>query len=309
MIPDVPGLTDTDHLHSARKELDKMASHVENAVRLAGHAISALSADRITEDELPPVFLLRHAASQVLGVAAMTRAGLVEPTEPLLRSTLEAMLSLLYMLEKDRVPRARAYQVCEWRSQIAQVELLDTTTRRGEQYAKALAEDVFVGNMAAPVTEARRQEVIDAKMRLLGKPTYAPLESEWQRLHASRRRVPHWYSFFDGPNNLGELARHLKAGAVYSILYGFLSERSHAAGVSDALVKVEGGGTVKHLVYPVGLERSVVLAVALLSHAATTFLETFGSPEHLMKYARLHQAEVSPHQRALAGRTVFVMYQ
>ncbi len=54
---------------------------------------------------------------------------------------------------------------------------------------------------------------------------------------------PAWYSFFDGPNNIEQLAKYLKLHASYEILYRGLSSNVHATSIIEKKIIPNGDGS------------------------------------------------------------------
>lgn len=308
MIPEIDGLTDVDHLGPAQKQLDNLAAHVECYVKLAAHAMGARPPGETTEDHLPPLFLLRHAASHAWALSRVVRGGHFEPTETLLRPMLEAVIGLEYMLEAKWTDRARAYQVCAWRGQIATHEMFDPSTVSGKQLATALSQDHFVGGMTSPVSISDVQKVIDAKKRLLTKPPYDSVDAE-RKATIKRLGKKHvaWYSLYGGPKNLRELSSSVRAEAIYLFLYGMLSEQTHAFGTMDALVNAGGSATIKHLADPTGIELSVTHGATLLLHAARRFVEWVGDAAAIAHNENLYATHIRATHLSIAGKKLFTM--
>lgn len=284
MIPDVDGLTDLEHLKDAQPHLNRLATHVEQGVNLAAHAMSARPAAHTTEDHLPPLLLLRHAAAQGSGLVRLIRGGNVEPTEPILRSILEAVMSLDYMLQADWTKRALAYQVCGWSNEIESLLALDPATTEGAKHLAAVRADRFISSMTKSVDVASVRQVIDARRRLLSRPPYDAIRAE---LAATKRRLKkrhvHWYSLHGGPGNLRELSRLVKAEGIYDTLYGSFSERVHATGTMDAVIRTPGGGVLRHLADPTGMERYAVYGASLLLQASLAYVQWVNVKEAIVK--------------------------
>ena len=80
---------------------------------------------------------------------------------------------------------------------------------------------------------------------------------------SGKKGMPSWYSLFDGPRSIRQLAYYLKLGATYDILYSGWSESVHAGG---AMLTVAGrDSTILGCLAPERAQLVTTLAVSFTS--------------------------------------------
>lgn len=203
---------------------------------------SAAAREKENED-VASLVLFRHAIEMADSCEVLVTNSCGTGAIPVLRSELEAAMSLSYVLEKeeDYTQRSLAWFHGHLRHAISARELLEPGTTTGRAYA-ALYEKEF---SAVSTRERRRPnqalaDEIRGYRELLNGAQFKPFEDEFTRL-AAKRRYPPWYSLFDGPSSLKGLALRMNYGAAYSFLYPDLSGVSHA-GEMSRYVSSDGGG-------------------------------------------------------------------
>jgi hypothetical protein len=145
---------------------------------------------------------------------------------PLLRSSFEALLALEFILENDEhyQTRSLAWLTGYVIETLRVYSSLLPKTIEGEKFLTTIAEDKSVRTFPLP-PEDEVSKAIDNLNHLLAREQFKPIIEEYRRLN---RKQPHWYSLFNGPQNLRELARHLNRTAQYDVLYRGWSMSVHA---------------------------------------------------------------------------------
>ncbi len=179
--------------------------------------------------DLAVLFLYRHMIEMTDGVETLISAACPRPAIPLLRSSFEAWLGILYILEEDYDRRSLAWLAHYARVRIASHELYDVTSEKGKAFAQAVRADPYTrGMLMRQETSARAREVIERMRGLLALPQMSEVEAEYTRLRGPKNRHPEWYELWGGPHNLRDLAEHLKKLGMYDLLYRRWSRVSHA---------------------------------------------------------------------------------
>ena len=185
-------------------------------------------------DEPLPVFNAYHQIiSMIDGIEVLLSNSCVIPCIPMLRAVFEALLTLQYILEKDARKRSFAWLVCYLHNRIDMYERFDTTKLKGKQFTSNLIDEKLDTYFLLPPT-ATIQERIGNLESLLKKPHYVEAEVERKRM-AQKKRKANWYSFYDGPSNIYELAKYLKKAATYDFLYRQWSSYIHSDDLSHFL--------------------------------------------------------------------------
>src|SRR4051794_18964770 len=93
-----------------RALLERCASAISDSVSFLWDAVQAASR-KAPQPEAPILALVRHAVEMLDGASVLVSRGCASACDALLRSALEAMLSVFFMLEGDTNRRAFAYLV------------------------------------------------------------------------------------------------------------------------------------------------------------------------------------------------------
>jgi hypothetical protein len=242
------------------------------------------------------LMLTLHVIEQLDGVAILVRQGSSHPCQPLLRSALEAVLGVLYVLEKDTKDRAFAYQLAHAHKKIRFYNRLDPTTPQGQEVRNLLEGDPMEPLFnALPLTNYPK--LVANLEGMFRKPDFVHLEAEWQRLKAAhhRKEDPAWYSLFGGPKSVRALSAHLKMLGLYLFLYGMWSENVHGGMAMEALGK-KGENVVMRPVRHPELVQSAVQHASSLALMLAKRLVGFYAPARWPELQRYFMAHL--HQRS-----------
>jgi hypothetical protein len=177
-----------------------------------------------------------HLLEMLDAVTILVAASAPAPAALQLRTMFEALLTIEYITqEKGKTrPRALAYlykvEIQRKRFYLSQ----DPNMADGKAFRTFIADDPYSSKWkpaGSPDDRAERVKEIDA---LLDTPEFKEIAEEYKR--TKKKGTPHWYSFYNGPKNIAELAQLLKRGAHYAILYREWSERIHSADVIDRIL-------------------------------------------------------------------------
>jgi hypothetical protein len=180
------------------------------------------------EIDTTTLLLFRHILEMIDSIPILIREGCTEPATPILRSALEAVLGLEYILTKDTKIRSLAYQVSYIRK----------TIKIHRKFSSLRPDD----NLYRYVSRYPSYDPIKAIQHyeeLLKKQEYKDVDNEWKKTKARLNREPNWYSLFHGPRNLKELAEVLNREDWYEILYRYWSSTTHAIDPFKNLVLIK----------------------------------------------------------------------
>lgn len=192
-------------------------------------------------EDLAAFALYRHILEMTDAFEVLIGESCSTPTEPVLRSTFEALMALEYILEseKDYVSRSLLWLMQYVRSRISLYESFLPTTRKGQQFQAALKRDKSIRNWnQEPINDA--QKAIENLEKLLTGPQFSTILAEDTDLSKTRRKIE-WYSLFGGPKNLQELASYLKRDVQYEVLYRQWSKVAHAYDFSNFIGRTMAG--------------------------------------------------------------------
>ncbi|MSQ40451.1 MAG: hypothetical protein EXR55_02075 [Dehalococcoidia bacterium] len=147
--------------------------------------------------------LYRHILETLDSVGILVRSSAAYPSFSLLRATLESLIYVRYILEKDSSRRARAYTLAEIHGQMKLGQLGIEGPPERIALLAAKDRDVYLRDtFAMPLLENGQESVQDLE-KALESPKYASIEEEVQKIKAvNKRGGPEWYRLFNGPSSI-----------------------------------------------------------------------------------------------------------
>ena len=234
---------------------------------------------------LAPFILYRQIIEMADGIEVLASSSCSEATLPLLRSMLEALLSLEYMLKEDYKRRSLSWLCSYVHKRIENYERVDPTTDRGKELKERLEREGGYGATGFPSSKyvERLRELLAGNLRTIDE------EYKHQKKGQKKSR-PNWYSLFGGPTDLRKLARQVSKEGYYDLLYQDWSSVTHVTDLSRFLTKTSGGGGGFHPIrYPENVKDYTWLAVSFLVMVTGVMIQKFRPGEDL---SRLYNAEV-----------------
>ncbi|MGK0447478.1 MAG: hypothetical protein ACJA2M_001252 [Polaribacter sp.] len=210
-----------------KTELEKLSSSIENVVDFGTHLLKWQADRRLSGDDvIVPILFLRNILEIGDAISILIKNSSVDPVKPLLRTLMENSFGLEYLLEKDKKNRALAYNVWVAHKDLKFIEKLNVSTQVGKQFSNEIKKDKYVNELKSDKhnLDAGKQNAKE----LLKLPHYIPIEKEYQRTKKKVKSNPMWYSLFDGPKNIEQLAKKLNYHTSYEINYRMLSDSVHA---------------------------------------------------------------------------------
>ena len=209
-----------------KTELEKLSSSIDNAVDFGTHLLK-WQADKMQsgDQHLVPILFFRNILELADAISILIKNSSVDPAKPLLRTLLENSFGLEYLLEKDKKNRALSYNVWIAHKDLKFYEKLNKSTQSGKQLSNEINKDKYVKELSS------NNSILELGKRnseeLLKLPLYEAIEQEYQRTNAIKKN-PMWYSLFDGPRDIEQLAKRLNHHTSYEIVYRILSDSVHA---------------------------------------------------------------------------------
>ncbi len=284
--------------------LEGLSKLVEDSVVLlceAYRTAELASAQRLSFHHASLLSLTRHICEQADGVAVLVSKGSSQPCHPLLRSTLEAFLSILFILKEDTERRGLAYQVAHVHRQLMLYRSFDPNDERGKRFAAMRAADPIAVNMKLPQFDWQKK--IANLEKMLARPEFVPINAEWQRMSGTKSK-PKWHSLFNGPTTIEAIARQVNQSAMYEMLYRHWSNSVHAG---DCLGNYAGsGGTtyVRPLRHPDNIQNAVDMACNFCIFAASMLHSHYGTPDDVLRFRQRYTSSLKPRLDELRGKKV-----
>jgi hypothetical protein len=249
------------------------------------------------------IAFFRSILDQLDGIAVLVASGSGDQAVVLLRSTLESVMRFEYLLADDSIRRTYAVLTCRLHDKLRFLELLDPSTDAGREFLQLRREDVLIPfEESSPHGDIAASDVASTRSQL-GATSPAELveaRAEYERLRAGSRRAPLWYNFWNGPASVFGLARAVRMGAVYRILYREASRVVHGDAAVDRLsVSRPGHLGVSQLRHPESISYATTVAGSVGLRSIGKFLENF-CPSRLRDLGQFY-SQVRPAWRAASS--------
>ena len=258
------GLLPAERAEPLQRNLDILADGVDELVRYGArmHSLRADAGRRDAVADLPLNMLLRHIMEMLDATSALIRASSVEPATLQLRSALEAGIQALW-LARDEDKWGMAYMAWFTYDRLHQYERYDRTSQRGKELMAKLKGTAF-DNYSA-VADVEQNAAAQQHFReMLALPMYAEGVAEYERTKRERGRVRNWFSLYDGPRSLEELADHVGLRLLYEVFYRQWSNYAHGGDVMRGkFSRTDTGLLVHQLRMPFGVEQLYTHAVSI----------------------------------------------
>lgn len=242
-----------------------------------------------------------HAIEMLDGVEVLLNNSCIVASHTPLRSAFEASLAVRYVLAKDTETRSLSYVVGDFYRRLHWYEDHDPESDRGRQFAWEMELEDGEG-FPMPTREEVVASIESIEHDLASDP-YSPIAAEYKRtvkkLH--RRRV-NWYSLFDGPMSLKELAKSLGEIRDYNTLYRKLSGTAHVTDLGRQLSRERENAAPAITVIRAPMEISLTYGLGInLGYEVVWTVMKHYRPDEADRFARWHMREVGPVVQQLLG--------
>ena len=273
-------LPSDENRNQLAKTCADFAAYVRDCIGLlttAADLVAEASAKGTSYHHGTVYLLARHAIEHLDGISVLVSGGCSQPCQPLLRSALEALLGIYYILEADSERRGLAYQLAHAHKKIKVYQRFDPATEAGRQLRRDIAADP-AGDILDGLPALDYPTLIAGLRGMFEQPMFRPLEAEWQRMkaaHPKKKDPDSWYSLFGGPSNLQALARKVGVPAMYEFLYRTWSNEVHAGSAMEAIALKDGQSVIRPIRHPDELQTSVSLAGVFSVSLARKIVEVY----------------------------------
>ncbi len=255
-------------------------------------------------DEAFPVFAsYLHVIQMTDSIEVLISNGCGAPAALLLRSSFEGRLTIEYILERKSKNRANAWLVKNIIDQIETFETFIPSNPKGQEFRKTYEKDGLsqTGELPSP---PNLPETINKLKNNLKRPEYTEIYSEFKRLKEKGIRYPEWYSLYNGPRNLKELAQHLHQGSTYQVLYRSWARMSHVSDASHLTLPLEDGisvlGPIRN---PMHIVRIATTALSILLETTQSMLKEYRADE-MVSFRSWYSKEVQERHVALVNMEI-----
>ena len=86
-------------------------------------------------------------------------------------------------------------------------------------------------NKQKPIKLSCAESLLTIGNQLLETPKYHPFKLEYEQTKKKLKRPPYWYSLFDGPKSIKQLAERLKHPVLYDVFFRHWSSSIHGTDI------------------------------------------------------------------------------
>jgi hypothetical protein len=271
---------------------------------IVNYGTALLSRCRAHLGPLPPraedrslLVLLRQVIESTDVTQLLAQQGTLAGVDPNLRASLEAFLSISYIVAGDvtaRQRRGRAYMLFVLRQHRRDIMARIPGTPEHAELLQSVADDQYVEKFV-PKPDADDKKDLENIERELASADLAAIAADFELQRKKRKREarPKWYRLDDGPSNIQELAVAVRQQGVYEVLYRSWSMSAHAQDVA-----LPNDAEWLRLRSHRGFKPGVSIAVWLAVESFRRVLETF-RPSDWSELKNWYNAEVRPRRESL----------
>ncbi len=148
-------------------------------------------------------------------------------------------ITISYMLEKDEDLRAHSYMVWKIKRDLKFYKQFINDYPNSKNLKSRLKKDHLGMNLDDYFDRPKIQKLIDTKINLLKEPKFKRAKIEYERTKKISRNKDHnWYSLYDGPKNMEDLANYFKRVMEYELIYRIYSKNVHSTDIIKGLVYI-----------------------------------------------------------------------
>jgi hypothetical protein len=211
--------------------LDQFSAGIEEIVNFGSHILGwDIEQAKGTDENLPVILMFRHILDLLDSLSILVKKSSIDPGKLILRSILETLLGLQYLLDTDTKERALNFLVWHYNKDLKVLKKLKPGEQAYMQFEKKLENDKTIIGMNPPhIPDIDTNiEILD---KLLSNPLYSNAATEYQRLIMLGESNPPWYRFYNGPRNVEQLAGYLNENSLYEFLYRTWSGPTHGTDI------------------------------------------------------------------------------
>lgn len=239
----------------------------------------------------PIVLSLRHTMELLEGISILIKYQLADPSLLLLRGMFESVIQTLYILAKDMEQRGLTFMYYDLLSNIDWYDKLDNSTQKGKAFLSLMEKDIFLRS-----TKFNKPENFDEKrssLKNIRKMTeYSKIHREYEKQNLGGKKVKHWYSLFDGPKNIEQVAINIGLGGTYQILYRQLSEAVHGVGIiRGKIISEDGKGAILDIRSPEKIQFVVSTSISIANQLILQIINIM-CPEKINTFREFYTREI-----------------
>jgi hypothetical protein len=194
---------------------------------------------REEKDNNIPTLFLRNILELSDSISILIKESSIDPSKIILRTLIENVLQLIYMLEENERQRILSYMVAKTNKDIKYYNKFINAEKSSSQFKIQMEKDELNLNFDKFMDHPEVIRIKESKKRLLEKPEFSEVQEEYLRT-SKLGKNPNWYSLYNGPDNFEKLAQSLKKNTSYEFFYRKYSENVHGLNLTKGMVSVDG---------------------------------------------------------------------
>lgn len=228
--PGFHGAASLEEDEDLQELLEELASGLTELVNFGTHVFGWCYEETqksMYGDEVVPLILqFRHLLEMTDAVQVLVARGVVHPAKLQLRSALEAVLGMRYIIEGSLEKRSHAFLVCHLHKKKKSYQRMDPSTQLGKQFASAFDDDEL--ESLSIEEEIDLEAAKESVEEMLKSDRYKRAEEAYQSRPEKGSGAITWYELDDGPETIEQLAREVDMEGLYKVFYRHWSKYSHA---------------------------------------------------------------------------------
>jgi hypothetical protein len=226
-----------------QKLLTRYSEFLEEIVNYGSHIMTWKPNDFFKGDEALPISLFfRNYLSYVDACSILVKYSSIEPCNGLLRTAFENLLYILYLIDDPSGKKAKGYIIWNAFEKKKLLSKCDGTSQAYLKLAEKFKDNELLKDEKPPILKDI-ERLKEKNHNLLTSPQYVEIVKEYHRTtNKIKSKSTYWYSLFNGPNNIRQLATKLDLEPFYEILYKSWSSSTHGTSVIDGIVTGDENG-------------------------------------------------------------------
>jgi len=249
-----------------QEDVDELLGQFGNAVQETMHYGTKVLKWTIHSEDAKPdmvaILLLRNVLELLDAISLLIRNSSIDPCKPLLRSMVESIWQAEHLLTDDTELKAKCFLVWQCRKELRLLNRLHSASGGNEAVRGVWEECVRRDGQRRSEELATRKAHLES---VLQEDRNRAVAQEYARTKKKHGSHPNWFSLFNGPRSIRELAVHLGHESDYGILYKNWSGFAHGTSIAKGKVSVNDDGTynVVQLRYPEDAQFVAFFAMSL----------------------------------------------
>jgi hypothetical protein len=208
--------------------LDGFSIMIDEVVNYGTHILKRLleSSKGSGDVNMPLAMFFRDMLEKTDSISILVKNSSIDPSKVILRSIFELHLFISYLNEKYFIDRSMAFLVWHTKDKIK----MNRSYLKGSQEYKNLCKQMEKDNSFYDknILEDNQSSklIIDNLTDLLKKEQYQKALNDYEKT-STKYNNPNWYSLFNGPKNIQQLAYHLNMPFLYETIYRSWSGSVH----------------------------------------------------------------------------------